>query len=208
MQIFRSEGSVPGPPPPPRRAPSPAGLRRRPRHLIPLLAPGPPGKHRERGGDPGSSGLAEGAGGGPFYLPFPSALPCRSPPSRPSPRPARLLAAEPPAPPRPGRGEKKGGKGRRLGGAGGWEGKGVCGGGKVAPQSLRVAVGRERGGEPGTHGAAGGGRCAELEAGAERGGPGRAGPAAPRGSHVAGREAPGVRGKERCCLSVPALISE
>lgn len=57
------------------------------------------------------------------------------------------------------------------------------GGGKVALRSLPGA---------GTHGAGSGavpGVLAPLLHGAER-------------------EAPGVRGKEQCCLSVPALISE
>lgn len=103
---------------------------------LPVPLGKPPG-----GEDPGSSGLAEGAGGAPFYLPFPSALPCRSPPTRPSPRPA-LLPAAADLPGFPGAGEGEGGRGKGRGGWDGGRGEGR-GGLKLALQSLRVA-GRAR----------------------------------------------------------------
>lgn len=145
----------------PRPAPSPG-----PRHLIPLLAAGPPPKGTGgRGGGSGRPGALRGGGGGPFIRLSPRRYHAAPhPPTRPSEQPCS-----------PGLGKEKGEREKERG-----VGEG---GGKVALRSLPGA---------GTHGAGSGavpGVLAPLLHGAER-------------------EAPGVRGKEQCCLSVPALISE
>lgn len=82
---------------------------------------------------------------------------------------------------------------------------GEGGGLKLALQSLRVA-GRARWPVLTVRLAAGATRSwRRAGSGAV---PGVLAPLPARRSHVAAREAAGVRGKEQCCLSVPALISE
>lgn len=184
--------------PPAVRRPPP-GCRGGPRHLIP---PGgyrsPPESHRggriraARGSPRGRGGALLSAFPLGITMPIPThpALPAAGAAPRRR-RAARL--------PRSWGGRR--GKGERARRWGGWGG-GV-GGGETCP--AKFAGGRAAP-VAGTHGGAAGGRCAELAACG--GVPGVLAPLRGRGSHVAEREAPGVRGKEQCCLSVPALISE
>lgn len=88
----------------PRPAPSPG-----PRHLIPLLAAGPPRKAPGGGERIRAAGGSPRRRGGSLYPPFPSVLPCRSPPAHPALR-AALLA---------GAGEGERGKGEGAGSRGG-----------------------------------------------------------------------------------------
>lgn len=180
------------PAPPPLPSPSPGGLPRQ--SPAPDSSGGtgtPPGSHRggrirEARGSPRVRG---GGGGGPFICLSPRHYHADPhPPGPPRRRAARLLRSW---------GERRG-KGERVRGAG----MGGVGGERNLPCKVCVW----RGGPAGRYSRCGC-RRSWRRAGS-RGVPGVLAPVRARGSHVAEREAPGVRGKEQCCLSVPALISE